>query len=312
MSHPPALPAAVERHGRLSRAVMVVVGSVIAVLFGALGCALAVAIPGERGLGSAIGLGALVVFLLAIAAYGAWLAWRGVRGYSRPSPLVHRAMIAVYAFFMIAAAAGMVACLVSASRSDPVRLQRAPWWSLRAGEWRMAMLLLALPVQLLAHELGHVLAGRLVGFGFLSLQVGPFHLDRLSGRWRITLRPLELGLGGRAEVDYQDQRRLPQRSAIFAAGGPAANLAVALLAFLASAAIGVPVTAPGAVAAGLLGACAWSGLALTLLNLLPVGGAGTDGARILAALRARRPAREATEGARAAKQPPYLRVVNRD
>lgn len=302
-----------ERHGPLSRAVMMVVGSVIAVLFGALGCALAAAIPEQRSLGSAIGLGALMAFLLAIAAYGAWLAWRGGRGYSRPSPLVHRAMIAVYAVFMLAAAAGMVAWFVSVSRGDPVRLQRAPWWSLGGGEWRLAMLALSLPLQLLAHELGHVLAGRLVGFGFLSLQVGPFHLDRSLGRWRLTLRPLELGLGGRAEVWSEDHRRLPQRSAVFAAGGPAANLVVALLALLASAAIGVPVTAPGAVAAGLLGGCAWSGVALTLLNLLPVGGAGTDGARILTALRARRrPPREADEGVLAARKTSNLRVVNRE
>jgi hypothetical protein len=124
-----------------------------------------------------------------------------------------------------------------------------------------------------------------VGFEFVSIQVGPICLNRRARQWRVTWQPLQFGLGGRATVLFHGSPDFSQRSAVFAAGGPAANLLLALVAWVASAGAPLPETAAAAVALGVLKGCAAEGIILCVLNLIPVPGTGTDGARILHALR---------------------------
>lgn len=82
---------------------------------------------------------------------------------------------------------------------------------------------------LLVHECGHLLGGRLVGFRFLLLIVGPLKLvreqhgiqasfNRSPGMWG--------GLAGSVPPNDHDLRR---RMVVMAAGGPLASLVLALL-----------------------------------------------------------------------------------
>ena len=217
-------------------------------------------------------------------------------------PIARAVLLVAGVVLAIGVVASYLAAVVTVARVGPVVLQRASWHSLDGGAWFIVMMSLALPLHLAAHELGHALAGRWVGYEFLSIQVGPFCLDRPSGRWRVTWQPLQFGLGGRASAARGGSRRLARRTAIFAAGGPAANLLLALVAGLAAAAVPLPETAPGAVAVGFLNGCAAQGVILCVLNLVPIRGAGADGARILEALR--RPGeRVAEEGDRGMPAP---------
>jgi hypothetical protein len=292
---------------------MVLVGSVTTLLFGALTWGGWTVLPRAPSLGTALGAALGTVLLAAIAAYGAWLAWRGLRGYSRRSAWSDRAMLAVAAGFGVLGATGLAFAVVDVLRTDPLMALRASWISEVGGGWRMGMFVFAFPLQLAAHELGHVLCGRLVGFGFVSIQVGPWCLDRELGRWRVTFRPLAFGFGGRAMMRFRHEDRLGPRQAVFAAGGPAANLLHALLAGLAAAALSPPHSSPSAFAVGLLGGCEAQGLVLGVLNLVPIGLAGTDGARILQALRRPRALVAVRAGpSLEVKPPPFLRVVDKE
>jgi len=289
---PPSLLAPLEvtraprqLHGPFARTVMVALGVLFVFPFGGLGCFIAFHAGRASSPWGALKGMVAAGLLFAVAVYGAWLAGRGLRGYSRPTLRTDRLLFTAAVFLCAAGVASYLAMMVTFFSVGPVVLQRASWHSLNGTAWIAAMMSLALPLQLAAHELGHVVAGHLVGFEFLSIQVGPFCLDRPCGRWRVTWQPLAFGLGGRATVAFHGSHRLPQRTATFAAGGPAANLLLALVAGVAAAAAPLPGTAAAAVAVGFLNGCAAEGVLLCVLNLVPVRGTGTDGARILHALR---------------------------
>jgi len=84
----------------------------------------------------------------------------------------------------------------------------------------VVMLLLSV----LLHELGHLIGGRLVGFHFLLLIVGPFKVQRIGPRlhygWN---RHLNLA-GGLAASVPKDHRHLRWRMFLMVAGGPAISL----------------------------------------------------------------------------------------
>lgn len=93
--------------------------------------------------------------------------------------------------------------------------------------------LAAVLLVLLVHELGHLLAGRLVGFRAFLLIVGPMRLERQASGWSLQLNKslgLAGGLAGSAPMDSKDLRR---RTAIMVAGGPLASFCFAALAGLA-------------------------------------------------------------------------------
>ncbi len=298
--HEPAAPRVVgtpvERHGPSARTALIFVGFLFVIPFGALGSFMALDASRTATFRNAAEEIAIAAFMLAIAAYGAALAWRGLRGYSRPTARSRRMLVAAACVFIGGGLAEALYAFVRAFTVGPVILQRAPWYSFDGSAWYAVLASVAVPLQLAAHELGHVVAGHLVGFEFHSIQVGPFCLDRLSGPWRMTWQPLALGLGGRATVVTRGGGRLPHRKAAFAAGGPAGNLLLTLAAVLAAAVAPTPTTAAGAFAGGFLHACVVLGIVFCLVNLVPVRGAGTDGARIVEALGAVRNAVVESDG----------------
>jgi hypothetical protein len=273
-----------ELHGLVARVTMALVGLLLACSFGALGLFIVREIvAATSSILDSLGLLLFAALVLTPALYGAWLAWRGIRGYSRPAG-DQRIMVAILAVIFLCGLAGFGNAVLTVFRLGPALVQHAPWYTQQGGAWQFVMMTMAVPFQLAAHELGHIAAGRWVGFEFLSVQVGPFCLDRPSHHWRVTWQPLTFGLGGRATMAFHGKLGFPRCSAIYAAGGPAANLLFALAAGLVVAALPAPESSAAAVAVGLLEGCAIEGAILGLYNLLPVRGAGTDGARIVTAL----------------------------
>jgi hypothetical protein len=87
---------------------------------------------------------------------------------------------------------------------------------------------IALGLAVIIHELGHLIAGWLVGFHFASISVGPFILGKEHGKIKIHFRQ-GLGALGFAGVHIDRIRRLRRRFLIFIIGGPASNLLSAAL-----------------------------------------------------------------------------------
>ncbi|HEU4455732.1 MAG TPA: hypothetical protein VFR81_21895 [Longimicrobium sp.] len=129
-----------------------------------------------------------------------------------------------------------------------------------------------------AHEAGHLLGGRWMGFRFHLFVVGPVRLSRVGGRVRPGLnRSMALG-GGVALSVPPDARELRTRFAAVAAGGPAASLACAAAAAAAYALVG-----DWPLARLCLGVFAVLSAALGAVTLVPnaAGGLPSDGARLL-------------------------------
>lgn len=142
----------------------------------------------------------------------------------------------------------------------------------------VGMLLLSI----LLHELGHLLGGRLVGFHFVLLIVGPFKVQRIGQQlhygWN---RHLNLAGGLSASVP-KDHRHLRRRMLMMAAGGPAISLLCSGLAlYLVLRAETWP--------QGLLLLFGAMNSAISLLTLapLPTCGLASDGSRLLLLLRGR-------------------------
>lgn len=88
----------------------------------------------------------------------------------------------------------------------------------------------AYPVALLGHELGHVFAARFVGWPVQSITVGPVSCERRGVRWTVRWNWRAHWMWGEVCISAGQFDRW--RTALFAVGGPAANLlglAVALL-----------------------------------------------------------------------------------
>lgn len=241
----------------------------------------------------------LAALLLAPAVYGLVLMWRGLRGCWRPASWSRRLALGVGVVLAAASLAAVPATIIRLFRTDHLAMLRGGLHSVGGLDWYFSLMILTAPLQLAAHELGHVFAGRWVAFEFLSIQVGPFCLDRPIRTWRVTWQPLAFGFGGRATMLFHGRHDLPRRTAIFAAGGPAANLLLAAFAGLASAAAR-PTTALAALSAGILNACAVEGVLLCAYNLIPIRLAGNDGARILEALQPLQPVRRGARDRKAA------------
>ena len=135
---------------------------------------------------------------------------------------------------------------------------------------------------ILTHELGHLLGGRLVGFRFMLLIVGPLKVQRVGDRLRFGLNR-SLGLSGGLAACAPaptDTANLIRRMLIMVAGGPLASLALGLLACTV-----VPLASGlGQAALLLLGVIS---LAIAVATLIPLqtGGFQSDGRRILMLLR---------------------------
>lgn len=89
--------------------------------------------------------------------------------------------------------------------------------------YTIATYFLATTVAIVLHELGHLLAGWMVGFHFSSFTIGPFSILLEYGKLRIRVRR-SLPAGGYAGMHIDRVRRLRRRLLIFIAAGPATNL----------------------------------------------------------------------------------------
>lgn len=148
----------------------------------------------------------------------------------------------------------------------------------------LPLLLLALPVVvfgvLFIHECGHLLGGRVAGFRFVLLVVGPLELTRAGGGVRLALNKNPALYGGIAGSVPPGGRDLRRKMAVYVAGGPLASLALGITALLAAS--GLP--GDGAFPLGITGLVS---LVIAVVTLLPtrLGGFVSDGARLLMLLR---------------------------
>ncbi len=144
----------------------------------------------------------------------------------------------------------------------------------------LLLLAAALFFAIAIHELGHLLAGRIVGFRFSSLQIGPFSLQLEHGKPRVRIDGAPTAGYTRMRVD--GARRLRRRLLIFIVAGPFANLlsasVIVLLVKFAFPSVGRSWMSVAAFQFTVVS------LALGLLNLLPIG-VIRDGARISMLLR---------------------------
>jgi len=102
-------------------------------------------------------------------------------------------------------------------------MQRATNSNSSADQLIIVFYFAAFTAAIILHELGHLAAGKLIGFRFNSLTIGPFSLYFEYGRLRFRVRRA-LPAGGYAGMQVHSIRRLRQRLFIFTIGGPAANL----------------------------------------------------------------------------------------
>ncbi|GAC1372152.1 MAG: hypothetical protein NVSMB44_39810 [Ktedonobacteraceae bacterium] len=146
--------------------------------------------------------------------------------------------------------------------------------------WILLALGLILFAALLVHECGHLLSGRLIGFRFLLLIVGPLKVQRSQTGIQIGLNTSLALAGGLAACAPTDENNLARKMLIMTAGGPVASLLLTLVAAASAFGAGFPNRA-GLAGALLLLTAVVSGI-LTIVTLIPthVGGFVSDGARI--------------------------------
>jgi hypothetical protein len=87
----------------------------------------------------------------------------------------------------------------------------------------LILLVSAILLTITIHELGHLLAGWMVGFRFSLVHVGPFSLIVEHGKLKARIRR-EMLASGSAGMHVKTVRRLRRRLLIYVAGGPAANI----------------------------------------------------------------------------------------
>lgn len=146
--------------------------------------------------------------------------------------------------------------------------------------WFIAGLVLGLWPNVVLHELGHLLAGMATGMRPIALGIGPLRYERTLAGWRSYRGSVQHGIAGFAALLPHGQRSEGRTAqAMMLAGGPLANLLIALACFVA-----VP-TLDGSprLSAGLLGL---GGVALVMgvANLLPftvASGWRSDGRNLL-------------------------------
>jgi hypothetical protein len=97
--------------------------------------------------------------------------------------------------------------------------------------WRLVTaVLLSLFLTTTIHELGHLLAGKLVGLRFHLLIIGPLRLHRQGDRLRLNWHKKIAFFNGLSGSIPDGSHDLPRRLLIFTLGGPLASLAQAVLA----------------------------------------------------------------------------------
>lgn len=86
------------------------------------------------------------------------------------------------------------------------------------------LILTAMMLALGVHELGHYIAGRLVGLQFYMLRIGPFSWRKLANKVKFTVEKSGQLSGGFASMGPTDNRNLLARHRWNVLGGPLASL----------------------------------------------------------------------------------------
>ncbi|RSK46227.1 M50 family metallopeptidase [Hymenobacter perfusus] len=104
--------------------------------------------------------------------------------------------------------------------------------------WPVLLLLWLLTVvfanflDVIIHELGHVVGALSASFTVVSFTVGPLHLERKAAGWQARLQKLVAKVGGMVRVYTTNYDHLRRRYMLVVAAGPTANLLSGGLAFL--------------------------------------------------------------------------------
>jgi hypothetical protein len=140
-------------------------------------------------------------------------------------------------------------------------------------------------LEIAAHEMGHVLAGRLVGFRFMFCTIGPLKVTSTGRGLVLAYNENWMKVAGSAASVPTDPRNARQRELVRVMGGPMASLLVGC------AAVALAATTSG-MAHRLCELAAITSLFSFGANMLPFksGGALSDGARIKMLLRSRQSA----------------------
>lgn len=166
----------------------------------------------------------------------------------------------------------------------------APAWDLTMGQqivlW--SLLVLGICATLVVHEAGHLVGGKLAGFRFALLIVGPLMLVRTAAALQVKLNKSLALYGGLALSVPEDTHDLRRRTCWVVAGGPVASLLLGGLA-LALRALAFADLQPGTDGFGqklmgdLLLVFGGTSCAIGLITLIPGKTSGflTDGARLL-------------------------------
>ena len=159
---------------------------------------------------------------------------------------------------------------------------------------KVLALLLALPLvwlTLFAHELGHVVAGKLVGYRIWQVTVGKLIIKPLKRGFRFRVNWLAKGLAGSVEVytDAPEDPHLRRKHTLLVLGGPLGSLLIASVSFGFVARSGLQSYAPGELYTQelwLLLILSWLGAVAagqTVITLLPfyASGSASDGLQLL-------------------------------
>ncbi len=156
--------------------------------------------------------------------------------------------------------------------------------------WYPFLILLAWPVMIAVHELGHATAAKLLALQFESLRVGPIELRRDDGRWRLAWARVVWDDGvGAFTGRWVELPRSWVGFAALAIGGPLACAASACACAAAAIGLGDGHTLGTAIAADALWMAAGVGGFDAIANLVPrrthTDGALDDGSRLALAFR---------------------------
>ncbi|MCW0373196.1 M50 family metallopeptidase [Xanthomonas sacchari] len=190
------------------------------------------------------------------------------RGAWMPSPWLNRLLTGVQGVLLLIG--------ISAMAVGAIALVQGVW---APGMVELPVILLSLPLAGMAtvalHECGHVLAARAAGMTVYLIHIGPLQLHARRRGWRMRWRRVRPGHPIGFVLPVPDPSlSLRRQYRLTIVGGPAANLLVASIAWLAARCAGVDSN---------LGAfCVGIGVlnfAVALINLLPVQGrsGATDG-----------------------------------
>lgn len=153
----------------------------------------------------------------------------------------------------------------------------------------IAICILLLIMTVVAHELGHLICGWLVGFRFLLLIVGPLKVIREGEGIKVRFNKDVSLYGGMAASAPANDHDLARRTAIVILGGPLTSLALGVLSLALAAWANANITAASPWSALTLSSVIFSltNLVLFAATMIPAktGGFASDGAQLLDVLR---------------------------